>query len=113
MFNLMEYRGLSGKINFDPEQKMFCGEVMEARTFLSFAGETVSELETSFHQVVDGYMEFCAEQNIQPEKSWKGKLTFRPRSDAMRQQIAIVAATNDVSVNEWLNEAVEKALYAA
>lgn len=110
MNNAIEYNGLIGKVHFDAEDKMFYGEVIGVRTFLTFAGKSADELEQSFHAVVDGYFEACKEHGITPEKTWKGKLTFRPRSDELRHQIWIKATSNDMSVNEWMNKVIEAAV---
>lgn len=113
MSNVMEYKGLVGKISYDAQDKIFYGEVIGGRTFLSFAGKSADELEQSFHESVDEYFEFCKEQGITPEKTWKGKLTFRPRTDELRQKIWLRATANNMSVNEWMNRVIESAVEQA
>ena len=110
--DIMEYKGLIGKVGFNANEKTFFGEVVGAKIALNFQGDSVEQLTTCFHTAVDEYFEFCQEQGIAPEKSWKGKLTFRPRSDELRQKIWITASAVDLSVNEWLNAVVEKELDA-
>lgn len=110
MSNLMEYKGLAGKVSFDAQDKTFYGEVIGARTYLSFAGKSATALEKSFHSVVDEYIDFCKDQDIAPEKTWKGKVTFRPRSDELRHRIWLQATANNMSVNEWMNTVIESAV---
>ena len=108
--NMMEYKGMVAKVGLDIEDRAFHGEVIGVRTALHFTGRTYEELTTCFHTAIDEYLEFCQEQDITPEKTWKGKLTFRPRSDELRQKIWIRAVSDDMSVNEWMNHVVEKEL---
>ena len=89
MNNRMEYKRLAGKISFDAQDKIFYGELIGARTYLSFASKSADAPEKSFHTVIDEYLNFCKAQDITPEKTWKGKLTFRPRSDELRHRIWI------------------------
>jgi predicted HicB family RNase H-like nuclease len=110
MSNLMEYKGLAAKVSFDAQDKTFYGEVIGARTYLSFAGKSAAALEKSFHSVVDEYIRFCKDQDITPEKTWKGKVTFRPRSDELRHRIWVQATANNMSVNEWMNTVIESAV---
>ena len=46
MSNLMEYKGLAGKVSFDAQDKTFYGEVIGARTYLSFAGKSATALDS-------------------------------------------------------------------
>jgi predicted HicB family RNase H-like nuclease len=108
--NVLEYQGLTAKIGLDTHAQIFRGEVIGVRTSLHFEGRTYDELVRCFEQAVDDYLEFCQEQGITPEKTWKGKLTFRPRSDAMRHLIWSQACASNMSVNEWMNHVIEKAI---
>jgi predicted HicB family RNase H-like nuclease len=111
--NMMEYKGMVAKVGLDMEDRVFNGEVIGARTALHFTGRTYDELTECFHTAVDEYFQFCQEEGITPEKTWKGKLTFRPRSDELRQRIWIQATSNSMSVNEWMNNVVEKELHSS
>ncbi|MCX4162335.1 MULTISPECIES: type II toxin-antitoxin system HicB family antitoxin [Paraburkholderia] len=113
MKNAVEYKGFIGKVEYDADDQMLYGSVLGAKTVLSFAGKDGVELDLSFRTVVDEYLGYCAENGIQPEKTWKGKMTFRPKSDELRQKIAIRAELADVSINDWLNDVVEKAVSAS
>lgn len=106
----MEYKGLAGKVSFDAQGKTFYGEVMGTRTCLSSAGKSAAALEKSFHSVVDEYIDFCKDQDVAPKKTWKGNVTFRPRSDELRHRIWLQATANNLSVNEWMNTVIESAV---
>lgn len=110
MNNTIQYKGFIAKLTINDDEDMMYGEVIGTRTVLTCAGHSISEIKKSLRSVVDEYLAFCAEQCIEPEKEWKGKLTFRPRSDDMRILMQRKAIEADKSVNEWLNQVVERAL---
>ena len=112
MNNTLQYKGFIAKLTVSDEENMMYGEVIGARTVLTCAGRSITGIKKSFHAVVDEYLVFCTAQGIEPEKEWKGKLTFRPRSDDMRIMMQRKAIETGKSVNEWLNQVVERALVA-
>ena len=72
----MEYKGLSGKVEFDDEANVFHGEVINLRDVITFEGKTVEELREVFHESIDDYLEFCAARGEDPEKPYPGKSSF-------------------------------------
>lgn len=110
MNNTLQYKGFIAKLTISDAENMMYGEVIGARTVLTCAGRSIAEIKKSFRTVVDEYLVFCAEQGIEPEKEWKGKLTFRPRNDDMRIRMQRKAIEAGESVNEWLNQVVEREL---
>lgn len=112
MNNTLQYKGFIAKLTINDDEDMMYGEVIGTRTVLTCAGRSIAEIKRSFRSVVNEYLAFCAEQGIEPEKEWKGKLTFRPRSDDMRIMMQRKAIETGKSVNEWLNQVVERALVA-
>lgn len=83
------------------------GRVIGMRDVLSFHGTSVAELTQAFHDTVDEYLAWCAEQDVRPEKSWQGKLTFRPSED-LRTRLHVAAAITNQSVNDFMNAALER-----
>lgn len=110
MNNTLQYKGFIAKLSISDTENMMYGEVIGVRTVLTCAGRSIAEIKKSFRTVVDEYLVFCSEQGIEPEKEWKGKLTFRPRSDEMRIMMQRKAIEAGESVNEWLNQVVEREL---
>ena len=112
MNNTLQYKGFIAKLTINDDEDMMYGEVIGTRTVLTCAGRSIAEIKRSLRSVVNEYLVFCAEQGIEPEKEWKGKLTFRPRTDDMRILMQRKAIETGKSVNEWLNQVVERALVA-
>ena len=112
MSNTLQYKGFIAKLAASDEENMLYGEVIGARTVLTCAARSIAALKKSFRALVDEYLVFCAEQGIDPEKQWKGKLTFRPCNDDMRIMMQRKAIETGKSVNQWPNLVVEREIAA-
>ena len=106
---MLKYKSYTGIIEYDEQGKIFTGEVVGLGTVISFQGRTPQELEDSFRTSVDLYMQMCREDGITPEKPYSGKFNLR-LDQALHREIAARAAVARISLNEWVNEAIRKAL---
>lgn len=59
---MLNYRGYTGRAEFDDEAGIFHGEVLDLRDVITFQGTSVEGLEQAFRDSVDDYLEFCAER---------------------------------------------------
>lgn len=101
---MMNYKGYIAKIEYDDDNKVFSGEVINTRTVITFCGTSVSELETEFHNSVDDYIDWCKEDGIEPEKPYSGKFNVRLNPETHRQA-AITATTHGMSLNSFMEKA--------
>jgi predicted HicB family RNase H-like nuclease len=108
MNNTMSYRGYTASMTFDAEDKVIVGRVLDVDDIISFHGESVSELETNFHTVVDDYISACERLGSAPEKPASGKLMLRvaPKVHAAALK---AAARSGVSLNKWAEQALSTA----
>jgi len=105
---MMEYKGYVGKAEVDDEAEIFHGEVLLTRGVVTFQGRTVNELKKSFRDSVDGYLNFCGEQGIAPEKPFSGKFVLRLNPEAHRRA-ALAARLEGKSLNAWAAEKINQA----
>ena len=104
---MMEYKGYFAKVEFDDEANIFHGEVINLRDVITFEGETVAKLRTAFNDSVEDYLEFCAEQNEEPEKPYSGKFLVRVEPE-FHKTLVIQARKNGKSLNSWIHDALLK-----
>ena len=104
---MMEYKGYFAKVEFDDEDNIFHGEIINLRDVITFEGETVEELRKAFHDSVEDYLEFCAERGEDPEKPYSGKFMVRV-DPGLHKTIAIQARKTGKSLNAWVNETLLK-----
>lgn len=99
----MTYKGYSGHVSFDDEAKIFHGEVLDTKDVITFQGRSVDEIETSFKDSVDDYLEFCIERNEQPDKPFSGKFVVR-LEPSLHHRIYLKAAQSGKSLNKWIKD---------
>ncbi len=105
----MNYKGYVGKIEYDEDAHIFAGEVINTRTVITFQGETVREIEDAFRNSVDDYLEWCAEDGIEPEKPYSGKFQVRI-NPAIHQEASIKSKLMGISLNSFVEKAIEDEL---
>jgi predicted HicB family RNase H-like nuclease len=108
--NAMTHKGYAARVEFDAEDHIFVGRVIGIRDVVSFHGETVSELENSFHEAVDNYLDACASLGQQPNKPYSGKLLIRVSAE-IHAAVAASAEAAGKSLNQWAGEILNKAAH--
>lgn len=67
---LLSYRGYYGNIKYSPVDRVLYGKVIRLpKTFISYEGNSLAELEQDFHNAIDAYIEACEEYGEKPKKS--------------------------------------------
>jgi predicted HicB family RNase H-like nuclease len=74
---MIEYKGYTGAVEFDPVLRLFTGHVIDLRGEIYFEGDSVESLEASMRQAVDHYLSVCKQRGEDPERPFSGKLNLR------------------------------------
>ena len=74
----------AGPVEYDPDARIFHGEVLALRDVVTFQGRSVDEIERAFRDSVDDYLEFCAAEGDEPEKPYSGFFTVRTTPELHR-----------------------------
>jgi predicted HicB family RNase H-like nuclease len=106
--NLIEHKGYIGRVEFDSDANIFHGEVINLRDVITFEGDCVSELRQAFIDSVEDYLAFCAERGEDPEKPFSGRFVVRNEPE-LHRELYIHAKQSGVSLNRYVEEALEKA----
>jgi len=106
---MLKYKNYAGVVEYDAEGKIFTGEVIGLRDVVTFQGRTPEELENSFCQSVDFYLELCARDNVSPQKPFSGRFNVRLDPE-LHRQLALRAAQEKVSLNEWVIHTLEESV---
>lgn len=106
MHNILEHRGVKARISFDPDIEMFRGEILGLSGSADFYAENVQSLKDELETSLDTYLEVCKEQNIEPYKSYSGRILFRTKGDT-HKKLEALAVAKGVSVNKLLDQIVE------
>lgn len=98
---MMKYKGYIGHVEYDDEAKIFHGEVIGLRDIITFQGISVDELEQSFKDSIDDYLNWCKERKEKPEKTFSGTFNLRIPPE-LHAKIAFQAKTMGISLNSYV-----------
>ena len=106
---MIKYKNYAGVVEYDDQGKIFIGEVIGLRDMVTFQGRSATELEKSFKQSVDLYLEMCKRDGLEPQKPFSGRFNLRLAPE-LHRQIAERAALEKTSLNEFVSHILEDAL---
>jgi predicted HicB family RNase H-like nuclease len=99
----MNYKGYEAVVEYDDEDKLFVGKVINTRDVIAFDGLSVDELEASFHAAVDDYLQDCAYLGKDPDKPFSGRFNLRIPPE-LHRQVVIRAEQEGVSLNAFVEK---------
>jgi predicted HicB family RNase H-like nuclease len=105
---MMEYKGYVGRVDFDDQDGIFHGDVVNIRDVITFQGDAVEQLRHAFRASVEDYLAYCKERGEEPEKPYSGQFITRV-NPALHRRISIAAALAGKSLNAWVAEQLDKA----
>lgn len=106
----LTYKGYTGVIDLDVDEDILHGEVVDLKDTITFQGETIPEMKKAFHDSVDDYLDFCASEDVQPEKPFSGKFVLRvgPRRHKFINKAALHSGE---SINAWASKKLLEAAF--
>ena len=104
---MLNYKGYSGRVEFDDESGLLHGEVVDLRDVVTFQGRSVEELESAFRDSIDDYLAFCKDRGEQPDKPFSGRLMLRLPPD-LHRRVYVRAQHEGKSLNQWISDKLEK-----
>ena len=111
MKNVMEIDGYKAVITFDPDTNQFRGEFVDLNGGADFYAADVQSLKREGKTSLKVFLEMCAEDGVQPRKSYSGKLMVR-LPVVLHERAAVSAASQGKSLNAWLADVVAEAAHA-
>ncbi len=106
---MLNYKGYTGRVEYDGEAKLFHGEVLNIKDVITFQGKSVNEIERAFRESIDDYLDFCKSRGEAPEKPFSGRFVLRLPPD-LHQRLSLKAAEKGKSLNAWIVEQLEKSV---
>ncbi len=111
MKNTMTYRGYKASLEFDQNDNILVGRVLDIDDIICFHGESVMTFTAAFQEAVDDYVAACERLGQAPEKPASGRLMLRV--DPVVHAAALKAAAhNGQSLNRWAEGVLRQAAHA-
>lgn len=108
MNNTLSYKGYRASLEFDPDDRILVGRVLDIHDVIGFHGASVAELEAAFHEAIDDYLAACEALNQAPEKPASGRMMLRV-APAVHAASLRAAAEAGLSLNKWAEEVFRRA----
>ena len=106
---MLKYKGYTGQVSFDDDERIFHGEVLDTRDVITFQGKSVDEIEQAFRESIDDYLEFCAARGEQPDKPFSGKFVLR-MTPRLHHKLFLKASRSGKSLNRWVVDTLDSAI---
>ena len=107
--NYLEYKGFHGSVQYSDEDSVFFGKISGINDLVTFEGTSVKQLQQAFKRAVDDYIEICEAKQKPVLKSMKGSFNIRIAPE-LHQQAAVVSLRKGLSLNQFIQKAIESAL---
>ncbi|MBI3372723.1 MAG: hypothetical protein HY017_13340 [Betaproteobacteria bacterium] len=72
--NRMKYKGYTDRMDFDTEDKIIVGRVLDIDDIITFHGTSIAEFEEALHAAVDSYIAACEQLGQAADKPARGRL---------------------------------------
>lgn len=105
---MMKYKGYYGSVHYDSDEPIFYGKLEFIKALVSYEAQDAVGIKKAFEEAVEDYLELCKEKNISPETPFKGSLNVRLGHE-LHEKIAIIALRENMSINKYICNVLEKA----
>ena len=109
--NNMSYRGYTARMDFDVEDKIIVGRVIDIDDIITFHGGSVIEFEAAFRSAIDGYVQACEKLGQTADKPASGRLMLRV-NPAVHAAAVKASARSGQSLNKWAEKVLGEAAHA-
>lgn len=107
----MEYKGYIGTVTYDDTDEIFHGRVINVPDTITFQGRSVEELRAALEESVEDYLELCAEDGVEPQKPFSGKIPLRLDPE-LHREVAVAASREGKSLNKFVKDVLAEAVTA-
>ena len=107
MKDKLKYKDFIGSVHFNADDEVFYGKIEGVDSLISFEGQTVAELRTSFEEAVDDYLEICSKSGRKPLRSFNGSFNIRI-SPELHRKISEKSYILGLPINKIVQRAIER-----
>ena len=99
--NVLKYKNYLGSVEYNLTEKYLYGKILFIDDLIMYEGNTLEELENSFKEMVDEYLETCKELGKAPQKAYSGSFNVRTGA-TIHQALAEIAELENISLNKLI-----------
>ena len=105
--HLMRYKDYYGSYHLDAEEQTFYGKLEFIKALVTYEASTAKDLQKAFENAVEDYLTTCKQEDIKPEKPFKGSFNVR-LGENLHRKVALAALSEDIPMNHFVCKALEE-----
>lgn len=105
MTDKLKYKDFIGTVHYSSSDEIFFGKIEGINDLVTFEGETVNKLKSSFEEAVDDYLTLCKELGKDVFKSFKGSFNIRLNPE-LHSKLFENATIEGKTLNQYVKEAI-------
>ena len=109
--NTLTYRGYTAHLEFDTDDMIIVGRVVDIDDIITFHGASVPEFESAFHGAIDGYVLACEQLGQTADKPASGRMMLRVNPTVHAAAVK-ASARSGQSLNKWAEKVLGRAALA-
>jgi predicted HicB family RNase H-like nuclease len=110
MKNAISYRGYTASIEFDWDDRILVGRVLDIDDIITFHGTSIDEFDQAFRNAIDHYIAACERLGQEAEKPASGRLIVCVAPEVHAAAIR-AASRSGQSLNKWAERVLREAAH--
>lgn len=107
--NKFTYKGYTGTIDISIEDGCLHGQILFIDDIITYEGDTVDDIKTSFKEAVDRYLAYCKETGKPANKPYSGTFNIRVGPEIHRKAVE-VAYHRGITLNDFVSQSIQAAI---
>ena len=107
--NKLTYKGYTGTIKASIEDNCLHGHILFIDDVITYEGNTVDDIKTSFVEAVDHYLAYCKETGKPANKPYSGTFNVRIGQELHRRAVE-VAYYHDITLNDFVTQSIKASI---
>lgn len=107
--NKFKYKGYTGTVEASIEDGCLHGKILFIDDIISYEGNTVAEIKSSFEESVERYLTYCNETGKPANKPYSGTFNVRVGSELHRKAVE-VANHRGIKLNDFVTQSIQTAI---
>jgi predicted HicB family RNase H-like nuclease len=102
---ILKYKDYQGEVGY--EDGVLVIRLLHLDDFVTAECDKASDVQRTFEELVDDYLETCRQVGKEPHKPFRGTFNVRV-SPALHRQIAMLASEEGITLNAWVARAIDE-----